>query len=114
MSLVLLEQAQPGMVLAADVRDRQGRLLLPAGRELTPRVIESLRYWGLGSVEVLGEAPPPEAPEQHSPELLERARRETDERFRNAGWPHPFLEVLHGLAVTRRARELAERGSAVP
>lgn len=107
MSLVLLEQAHPGMVLAGDIRDKQGRLLLPAGRELTERTIESLRYWGVGSVQVLGEEPPPEPPEVIPPAVLAQARREMDERFRNAGWPHPLLDVLHSMAVTRRARELA-------
>lgn len=114
MSLVLLEQAQPGMVLAGDIRDKQGRLLLPAGRELTERALESLRYWGVGTVQVLGEAPPPEPDEAVPPEVLAQARRDTDERFRNAGWPHPLLDVLHSMAVTRRAREMAARAGSAP
>lgn len=114
MSLVLLEQAHAGMVLAGDIRDKQGRLLLPAGRELTERTLESLKYWGVGTIQVLGETPPPEPPEVVPPEVLAQARRETDERFRNAGWPHPLLDVLHSMAVTRRARDLAARARSAP
>lgn len=110
MARVALEQVAAGAVVASDVRDRQGRLLLSAGHELSARTLESLRFWGIASVDVLGDVEPVGGGEAISPEARARAEAETDARFTNAGWPHPFLEVLRGLAVERRARQLAAPG----
>lgn len=107
MTRLPLDQIAPGSVLAADARDRQGRLLLSAGHELSLRTLESLRFWGVLRLEVVGEARTAEVAPPVSPEMVAQAREEARARFANAGPPHPFLDVLRSLAVDRRARELA-------
>jgi hypothetical protein len=110
MSRLPLDQVSPGMVLAGDARDRQGRLLLPAGRELCRRTLDSLRFWGVQSLDVVGGVVAPGPEVQVSPGLMERAQTEVASHFANAGPPHPFLDLLRSLAVERRAREMAADG----
>jgi hypothetical protein len=107
MTRLPLDQIAPGSVLAADARDRQGRLLLPAGHELSLRTLESLRFWGVLRLDVVGETRSAEVEPFVSPEMVAQAREEVRARFANAGPPHPFLHVLRTIAVERRARDLA-------
>lgn len=105
-----LESAQPGMVLAGDVRDRRGRLLLAAGRELTPQALRIIRMWGVTELDVAGAGPEsvvePEAP--IAPARLDAARDRAEQMFRHAGHEHPVLAELFRLATLRLAREPAD------
>ncbi|MEQ9570169.1 MAG: hypothetical protein RLN75_08270 [Longimicrobiales bacterium] len=106
MGWIPIDQATPGMALAAPVKDRMGRLLIPAGAELSDRHVEALAAWGVDRIEIeSGEAPEPEV--AVSPEHEARAREELAPVFRHAGPDHPFTEALAELAVARRARALA-------
>jgi len=107
MSRLPLDQISPGALLAADARDRQGRLLLSAGYELSGRTLASLRFWGVSALDIVGETPVLEPEPTLSAEILEQARVETLGRFVNAGPSHPFLEALTSLASDRRAKDLA-------
>ena len=53
-----LAQASVGMVLAEDLRDDGGKVLLPAGATLGEATLASLRRRGIASLNVVGEAPP--------------------------------------------------------
>jgi hypothetical protein len=56
-----LEQANAGMVLAEDLRDDGGQVLLPAGATLSEATLLSLRRRGIASLNVVGDAPAPDA-----------------------------------------------------
>lgn len=107
MSTISVEQAASGMVLAADVLDRRGRLLIPAGRALAQKHVEALRMWGVERIDVEGDAPRRAASPEIPPALLIQARKEVELLFRNAGDDHPFLEALKSLSTQRRARAQA-------
>ena len=49
---VKLEQLQPGMMVARDVKNIDGMLLLPAGCELSERQIGILEAWGVAELDV--------------------------------------------------------------
>ncbi len=53
MAKVQLLSLQPGMVLATEARDRNGRLLAEAGTLLTTDVIRVLRSWGVAACDIL-------------------------------------------------------------
>jgi hypothetical protein len=94
------------MALAAPVKDRMGRLLIPAGAELSERHVGALSAWGIEGIEIeADEAPEPEV--EISPEIEAAARAELQFRFQHAGSDHAFVTALLELAVTRRAHALA-------
>ena len=53
-----LEEALAGMILAADLRDDSGGMLLPAGATLSESSLKSLRRRGVEVVSVVAEAAP--------------------------------------------------------
>jgi hypothetical protein len=54
MAKIKAEHLLPGMVAAADIRNMDGMLLLPAGCELTERHAQILRTWGIAEIAVEG------------------------------------------------------------
>jgi hypothetical protein len=52
MGMVQIQEAQAGMVVAAEVRDRTGRLLMVAGQEVSDRALRVLRMWGVAEIDV--------------------------------------------------------------
>ena len=99
------------MVLAADVLDRRGRLLIPAGRALSEKHVGALRMWGIEHVEVQGEHVEEVPASVASPEQLAQAQEEVAELFRNAGSDHPFLAHLQRVAAERRALSYEKVGA---
>lgn len=73
------------MVLAADVKDRRGRLIMPSGTTITDRHLRSFKMWGVTHVEVDSEV----TGGIMELELwaLEAAEAELDEHFRNTDRP---------------------------
>ena len=108
MAFVLIDQTQPGMVLAANVLDQRGRLLIPHGKELSEKHIAALQMWGVESVEIQGDHIE-EAGAVVDDEVMAEARTEIDELFRNAGEDHPLLVFLKKIATERHAVELATK-----
>lgn len=95
---ISIAEVQPGMVLAEDAHDAQGRLLMPQGTTLTTRHQRQLRQWGVEVVAVLRSS----APDHHAAppasalppigELLHLDERD------------PFMRELAQLARDRYAR----------
>lgn len=110
MAHVPSELAHEGMTLARDVLDGRGRLLIPAGKQLTERHVGALRSWGIAVIEVDGAGPEAKASDQHPPHVLARAEEEVAARFALTGEPSPFLHTLRSEAVARTARRIARAG----
>lgn len=101
MRSINVERAQEGMVLAAPVIDRRGRLLIPVGATLSERHVKALLVWGVPKIEVEGAEPEGEAPAAPSPEALAKAEAAVEQRFAVVGTGHPFLEQLKACAIER-------------
>jgi hypothetical protein len=54
MARIRLEQAQPGMELASDVKDRNGQLLAKGGKELSEKELRLFKMWGVNEVDIVG------------------------------------------------------------
>jgi hypothetical protein len=109
MSHIAVAQARPGMVLQADIQDRRGRLLLPAGKELSEKHIAALPMWGVEVIDIEGEETPELAAHEIDPRVAALAREQIATRFMNASDDHPFLNVLRDLCTESLSRELAMR-----
>ncbi|WP_239027057.1 hypothetical protein [Geomonas oryzisoli] len=111
--MVHIDNLTPGMVLSRNVCDRSGRMLLPAGAELTEKHFSIFRMWGVLEVEVAGEAvvedaeaPAPLSPEI-DPELLAEARAEMERLFIYNDPEHPAIKELMRICTERRANRAA-------
>ncbi len=108
MPIVAVDDLQAGMLLADEVRDQQGRLLMPAGTELTDRHLRAFQLWGIISVRIRAadaEAAPAELP--LTPEQLAQGEEVVRNRLRDDKAAHPLMAELIRLCTLREARRLA-------
>jgi HD-like signal output (HDOD) protein len=104
MAAVRIKKLKPGMVIADDVRDIKGRLLLARGKPIGPDHIRIFKIWGIPQVEIAG-APEGEAaaPAPIDPARLEAARQETERLFALTESDHPAVKEIFNQAVLYRA-----------
>jgi HD-like signal output (HDOD) protein len=105
MGTVRIKKLRPGMVLADDVRDVKGRLLLAKGKPIGPEHIRIFKIWGITQTEIAGipgdEDQPPAPPVD--PQWVETVGRETEKLFCRTDRDHPAVKELFTQAVNYRA-----------
>lgn len=107
MGMIPIDSLETGMVLASNVNDRTGRLLLGSGVELTQKHLIVLRTWGIEEADiegVEGEAVTMmKLPADVTPDELRAAEEDLKRRhFRHAGLDHPAVRELLRLAALRK------------
>lgn len=111
----------PGSVLAEDVRDRTGRLLLPAGVPLKERHLRILMTWGVTEVVAWSEETDVQPRESEGrseeetdgvadPRLLEQAEEVARDAFRHCDLDMPVMQALHEASVRRLVFEISQKG----
>ena len=103
MGKVAIDNLVPGMQLSADLHDRNGRLLLKAGTELTDRCLYILRTWGAVEAEIEGAEESREAPLKVDPELLASIEERVFPLFRRSNPGHPAIEELMRIRIMQEA-----------
>ncbi len=109
MGIVSIDLLAPGMSLGADVHDRNGRLLIRAGTELTDKNIYVLRTWGVIQVEITGlENAENVCPSKgvFDPALLASLEAEVKPMFSHVDLNHPGMSELFRLCILRRAQHV--------
>jgi hypothetical protein len=93
---------KPGMVLAEDVHDADGRLLVAAGAEVSERLLRLLTEHGIELVAIRVAAPDedPAARDQRRQAIIAAHER----RFRHARG-RPLMDALAAAATAFRLRE---------
>ncbi len=106
--MVSVDDLEAGMLLAEDVRDQQGRLLMPAATELTDRHLRAFQLWGILGVKIRqpGE-PDADAPLPVAPELQAAADAAVRVRMRHNDLADPVIAELFRLCVEREGQRLA-------
>lgn len=93
------------MVLAANVLDKRGRVLIPAGKELIEKYVAALPAWGVTRIEVEGdEIEGVDADVE--PWALDKATEELDTLFQKSNRGHPAIDALFDACVARRATQI--------
>ncbi len=105
MPVIDVSLAQPGMVLAADVLDKRGRVLIPAGKELVEKYVTALPAWGVTRIEVEGDDIAGAAAEAE-PWAVDEATAELEALFQKSNRGHPAVDNLFDACVSRRAAQL--------
>ena len=115
MATIDVSQAQAGMVLSADVVDKRGRLLIPAGKELTERHVGALSQWGVDRIEVEGDGPEGADGGEVEPWAIDQAAAEVDLLFSRVNRQHPMMAALADACVQRKAAAIqADAGAGEP
>lgn len=107
MGVVSIDNLAPGMMLAADIHDRNGRLLIRSGAELTDKNILVLRTWGVIQVDIEGvEEEDDHCPlcGEFDPDLLSLLEADVKPLFRHSDLSHPAVSELIRLCILRRAQ----------
>lgn len=112
----------PGQVLAEDIYDRTGRLLMPAGLPLKERHLRVLMTWGVTEVTIWTEGQPDndeqaglsdtdQATPVLDPALRSRVAPVADELFRHCDMTLPVSQALYEASLRRMAAEISRKGS---
>jgi hypothetical protein len=102
------ELLQKGMVVANDVKNIDGMLLIPAGCTLTERQINILQAWGVAEIEIqnsdaIGDTDPLT---RLTAEQLEKLTAEVRGRFWCPDETNPVHEEIFKLILRRRAGKI--------
>ncbi|TVQ74814.1 MAG: hypothetical protein EA372_01305 [Chromatiaceae bacterium] len=106
------DQADAGSVLAEDVRDRSGRLLLSAGIPLKDKHLRVLKTWGVTQVAIWQEAPASATdntqPSREVPPPIDKTAYQQAEAvmlnaFRHCDLQQSVMHTLFDLATRRLA-----------
>lgn len=103
MATIDVSLAEAGMILAADVVDKRGRLLIPAGKELSERHVGALSQWGVDRIEVEGDGPEGAGGGEVEPWAVDQAAAEVDLLFSRVNRDHPMMAALADACVQRKA-----------
>ncbi|MGQ9569267.1 MAG: hypothetical protein ACUVUQ_00200 [Thermodesulfovibrionales bacterium] len=107
MAIINIEYLKPGMVLNADVKDINDRLLIKAGTELVEKHLHILRAWGITEVDIKGmteEDVETFIKKEIDPFALEQAENELDKIFRYTDRNHPAIKEIFHFSVIRKAQ----------
>lgn len=102
-------ELEPGMVLASDLKDRNGRFLLGKGVKLTSRHLRIMKMWGVVETDVEGICEKKLAAKRTAriaPEILEAADKLTRKRFIHTDLEHEAVRQLFHICLLRKAREI--------
>ena len=103
MYAVPTDKLKPGKILAEEVRDINGRLLLARGNEIGDNHIRIFKIWGVSEVAVEG---PNQGGEKFdpdlNPEMYEQVKSHVKNLFRHTDLEDPIIKKVFNLAVQFR------------
>ena len=105
MGTVHTDKIKPGMVLADEVRDISGRLLLARGKKIMPEHLRIFKIWGVTEVNIMGvNGSTPANTTSTDPNEIAKTEETTKLAFRHADLKHPALKELFKLSVAYRCQ----------
>ena len=105
MGKVRIKDLKMGMILGSHARDPNGRLLLPAGEEITDKHILTLKAWGIAEVDIEGnedEVAKGQPSVKKAKPVPTQVIEEVDELFRYTNKQHPAIKELIELCKLRK------------
>ena len=103
MAIIHINKLEPGMVLADEVRDLSGRLLLGKGKTVHPNHLKVFKTWGVSEVNINGSnGGKEEARSDFNPEQYEEIKEITQQVFCYSDLDHPAIKEIFRLSVLFR------------
>ena len=107
MGIINLEDIQVDMILASDVKERSGRVLLAMGSKISEKHLKVFKMWGITEADVKGiekEELAANVVAQFDQHLFQEIEIQTRERFCHVDMEHPFIKELFRLLTLRQVR----------
>jgi len=105
MGILQTHKLKPGLVLAEEVRDINGRLLLGKGKRIDESHIRIFKIWGIAEVHVYGAIGLKDKPESFvNPELIEKTEDKIKPIFAHVDLDHPAIKEIFRLSIEYRSR----------
>jgi hypothetical protein len=109
MAVVLLKNLRPGMLVAEDVKDLNGNILIYKGVELEDKHEKILKSWGVSDVEILGERMDPIIFDQYLNRVdskdLKQAQDHLNTLFSRSNTGFPPTQMLYRLCLERKLKK---------
>ncbi len=110
MKFIKLKDILPGMILAKDVKDLSGRVLLIAGNRLSENHTKIFRSWGITEVCTESEAAPKD-PEKKMIDTespgYKKAEKELQDLFRYTDMNNPVVKEMFQLSLERKILKMS-------
>jgi HD-like signal output (HDOD) protein len=103
MGMIHINELKPGMVLADEVRDFSGRLLLGKGKPVQPDHFRVFKIWGVTEVNIRGNNGDQEESKLNlDPEQIEKIKKSALQVFSHTDLEHPAIKEIFRLSVLFR------------
>ena len=107
MEKIKIDDVRVGMVLADDVKNHRGLVLLRTGDPITEKDLRVFRMWGITEIDV--REPVKQPIEKHSPQFdvsrLKQVEKEAHVFFSHTDRSHPAIEELFQQYILRKVRK---------
>jgi putative nucleotidyltransferase with HDIG domain len=115
MLFLSIDQLKPGMILATDVMDTAGRLLLSRGQPIARKHLNIFKMWGVPEVTVKQiDGNEPEHMPTMDPEATRRVAEALKPVFSDNDLTHPAVAEIFRQAVVYRSRRAADHSPGRP
>jgi len=106
MGVIHTDKLIPGQLLAEDVRDINGRLLLTKGEKIQPKHIRIFKIWGIPEVKIIGENQSnAELQVEEHTENIEQVKDVVQTVFSHTDLEHPAIKEIFNQAVMFRSKQ---------
>ncbi|GAG45160.1 unnamed protein product, partial [marine sediment metagenome] len=115
MGSIHINKLKPGMVIDAEVRDINGRLLLKRDKEIQSAHIRIFKIWGITEVNIRGNNGSKGASAGPAdPELIEKIKENTRDLFRHVDLEHPAIKEIFRISILFRSKyNLSEKDKTI-
>lgn len=96
-----LDQVTVGMLLAKDVHDPNGAILIRAGVALTERHLKALKSWGVEHIAIQSAEELPPSLAAMDPSFIAETRTHLDLQFSLSNPDHPAVNALYEICLER-------------
>jgi hypothetical protein len=104
-----IKDLQEGMILAGDVKDRNGMLIASHGQRVSEKHLRTFKSWGVTEVDIeesVREKTEAGLAKKEHVKVPEAVREDVDELFRYADKRHPAMVELMELCIVRKTESL--------
>ncbi len=111
MATINIDNIEEGMVLAEDVVDRFGNILLAAGNSVSEKTLRIFKMWGVTEASITGIAQEEVVAKEAAgvdPEMLRQAEEHMGELFHHCNKEDAVVKEIFRLSALRTARKLEE------